>query len=109
MSRESYLRIEEEFHLPHVTLLALSNENGLCSRFKEYDKNEPNKLRRIGGAKTTLLRIQAMNRFSQFCRNRSQDASEIPSRQLRPRTLVRLHHRRCHRSAHWDWGDPRRS
>ncbi|KAF2189855.1 hypothetical protein K469DRAFT_762544 [Zopfia rhizophila CBS 207.26] len=47
MSRESYLRIEEEFHLPPVSLLALSNESGLCSRFEEYDEKEPSKLKRI--------------------------------------------------------------
>ena len=48
LSKESYLRVEEEFHLPQVTLVALSNEGGTCSRYEEYDKNDPSKLERIG-------------------------------------------------------------
>lgn len=48
MSRKSYLRIEEEFHLPQATLHALANESGMFSRFTEYDESIPGKLKRIG-------------------------------------------------------------
>lgn len=48
MSQESYLKIEEHFHLPQVTLHALSNESGIFHRYMEYDESEPGKLRRIG-------------------------------------------------------------
>lgn len=48
MSRRSYLRIEEDFHLPQATLHALTNESGMFSRFAEYNESEPRKLKRIG-------------------------------------------------------------
>lgn len=48
MSRQSYLRIEEEFKLPPATLHALTNESGMFCRHLEYDEKIPGKLKRIG-------------------------------------------------------------
>jgi hypothetical protein len=48
MSKQSYLRVEEEFNLPQVTLHALTNESGVFSRQMEYDESIPRKLKRIG-------------------------------------------------------------
>jgi hypothetical protein len=48
MSKASYLRIEEAFHLPPATLHAFSNESGIFSRYMDYDESIPGKLQRIG-------------------------------------------------------------
>lgn len=50
LSQTSYLRIEEHFHLPQQTLVALSSEDGACSSYEEYESADPEKLRRIGEA-----------------------------------------------------------
>ncbi len=47
-SQESFLRIEQEFNLPQLTLIALSSEQGACSCYKQYDRADPRKLLRIG-------------------------------------------------------------
>lgn len=48
MSKQSYLKVEEEFNLPQATLHALTNESGVFSRHMEYDENIPRKIKRIG-------------------------------------------------------------
>jgi hypothetical protein len=48
MSKQSYLKIEEEFRLPEATLHALTNKSGIFSRYVEYDEKIPGKLKRIG-------------------------------------------------------------
>lgn len=48
ISRASYMRIEEQFHLPHISLQALMTGNGAFCRFEEYDEKDSTKLKRIG-------------------------------------------------------------
>jgi hypothetical protein len=57
MSKRSYLRIEEEFHLPQATLHSLTNKSGIFSRYLEYDDKAPGKLKRIG----ILILLQPIN------------------------------------------------
>jgi hypothetical protein len=52
ISRDSYLKIEEEFHLPQVSLLTLSNEDGVSYRHEVYDEGNPSRLKRIGVSKS---------------------------------------------------------
>jgi hypothetical protein len=48
ISKESFLKIEEHFHLPQATLHALSNGSGVFHRYMEYDESESGKLGKIG-------------------------------------------------------------
>lgn len=48
MSKQSYIKIEEEFNLPSATLHALSSESGIFSRYMQYDEKVSGKLKRIG-------------------------------------------------------------
>jgi hypothetical protein len=51
ISKDSYLKIEEKFHLPPVSLLTLSNEDGVCYKHEAYDEGKPPRLKRIGVSK----------------------------------------------------------
>jgi len=63
MSKQSYLRVEEEFNLPQATLPALVNESGVFSRHLEYDKNVPGKLKRIGISSIISALSQKVNMY----------------------------------------------
>ena len=86
MSKESFLKVEERFHLPPATLLSFSLDTGGFSRYMTYDSANSSKVKRIGSIHVPLG--DATSVTDNVSRNRDQSCSEISSRELRSLPLT---------------------